>query len=76
MYSCFSQILICVTIWGLRPQSKALPLQVEFLTTDRVLTKFYERFVLGEKSKYIDDDGNVIKNPGAQYDENGVRALY
>ena len=50
--------------------------KVEFLTTDRILTKFYERFVKGEKSKYIDDDGNVIKMPGAQYDDTGVRSLY
>lgn len=50
--------------------------KVEFLTTDRILTKFYERFVKGEKSKYIDDDGSVIKMPGAQYNEEGVRALY
>lgn len=49
---------------------------VEFLTTDRILTKFFERFVLQKKSEYIDDDGNVIKMPGEQYDENGVRALY
>lgn len=49
---------------------------VEFLTTDRILTKFFERFILQKKSEYIDDDGNVIKMPGAQYDENGVRALY
>ena len=49
---------------------------VEFLTTDRVLTKFFERFVLQKKSEYIDDDGNVIKMPGAQYDELGVRSLY
>mmetsp|Transcript_16265 Transcript_16265/g.25385 ORF Transcript_16265/g.25385 Transcript_16265/m.25385 type:complete len:341 (+) Transcript_16265:47-1069(+) len=49
---------------------------VEFLTTDRILTKFFERFVLQQKSEYIDDDGNVIKVPGAQYDEDGVRALY
>jgi len=49
---------------------------VEFLTTDRILTKFFERFVLQKKSEYIDDDGNVIKVPGAQYDEDGVRALY
>ena len=34
---------------------------VEFLTTDKILTKFYNRFIMGEKSKYIDDDGNVIK---------------
>jgi chlorophyll(ide) b reductase len=49
---------------------------VEFLTTDRILTKFFQRFVLQQKSEYIDDDGNVIKVPGAQYDEDGVRALY
>lgn len=49
---------------------------VEFLTTDRILTKFFERFVLQKKSEYIDDDGNVIKMPGAQYDVNGVRQLY
>jgi chlorophyll(ide) b reductase len=49
---------------------------VEFLTTDRILKKFYERFILQKKSEYIDDDGNVIKMPGAQYDSNGVRALY
>eukprot|EP00591_Stephanopyxis_turris_P009897 CAMPEP_0195517944 /NCGR_PEP_ID=MMETSP0794_2-20130614/11838_1 /TAXON_ID=515487 /ORGANISM="Stephanopyxis turris, Strain CCMP 815" /LENGTH=332 /DNA_ID=CAMNT_0040646829 /DNA_START=152 /DNA_END=1150 /DNA_ORIENTATION=- len=49
---------------------------VEFLTTDRILTKFFERFVLQKKSEYIDDDGNVIKVPGADYDEDGVRALY
>merc|ERR1712029_408098 len=40
---------------------------VEFLTTDRILQK---------KSEYIDDDGNVIKVPGEQYDEDGVRSLY
>ena len=49
---------------------------VEFLTTDKVLTKFYQKFVEGKKSEYIDDDGNVIKVPGAQYDEMGVRKLY
>ena len=49
---------------------------VEFLTTDRVLTKFFERFVLQKKSEYIDDDDNVIKMPSAQYDELGVRSLY
>ena len=27
-------------------------------------------------SRYIDDDGNVIKMPGADYDANGVRALF
>jgi len=49
---------------------------VEFLTTDRILTKFFERFILQKKSEYIDDDGNVIKVPGEQYDEVGVRSLY
>lgn len=49
---------------------------VEFLTTDRILNKFFERFILQKKSEYIDDDGNVIKVPGEQYDETGVRALY
>ena len=49
---------------------------VEFLTTDRILTKFFERFILQKKSEYIDDDGNVIKVPGEQYDETGARALY
>merc|ERR1719379_1527768 len=38
--------------------------KVEFLTTDRVLTKFFNRFIKGEKSEYIDDDGNAIKKPG------------
>ena len=49
---------------------------VEFLTTDRILQKFFARFVLQQKSEYIDDDGNVILMPGAQYDDLGVRALY
>lgn len=49
---------------------------VDFLTTDRILTKFFERFILQKKSEYIDDDGNVIKTPGAQYDADGVRSLY
>ena len=37
---------------------------IDFLTTDTILMKFYERFIEGKKSKYIDDDGNVIKTPG------------
>lgn len=49
---------------------------VDFLTTDRILTKFYERFILQKKSEYIDDNGDVIKLPGEQYDETGVRALF
>lgn len=50
--------------------------KVEFLTTDRILRRFYAKFVKGEKSEFIDDDGNVIKRPDAQYDPNGVRRLY
>ena len=50
--------------------------KIEFLTTDRVLTKFYQRFIEGQKSEYIDDDGNVIKKPGAQYADNGVEIQY
>ena len=49
---------------------------VEFLTTDRILTKFFERFILQKKSEYIDDDGDVIKLPDAQYNADGVRALF
>merc|ERR1712078_181890 len=49
---------------------------VEFLTTDKVLTKFWQKFVEGKKSEYIDDDGNVIKMPGAQYQDNGVQKQY
>jgi len=49
---------------------------VEFLTIDKILTKFFERFILQKKSEYIDDDGNVIKLPGAEYADNGVRSLY
>ena len=37
---------------------------------------FVLQFVEGKKSEYIDDDGNVIKVPGAQYEDNGVRRLY
>jgi len=50
--------------------------KVEFLTTDRVLNKFFRKFALGEKSQYIDDDGNVIKMPGSQYQDNGVAKQY
>lgn len=49
---------------------------VEFLTTDKVLLKFWQKFVEGKKSEYIDDDGNVIKMPGAQYQDNGVRKQF
>merc|ERR1711957_472764 len=44
---------------------------VEFLTTDKALVKFYEKFIEGKKSEYIDDDGNVIKTPGSQYEDSG-----
>jgi len=50
--------------------------KVEFLTTDRVLRKFFGKFILGEKSQYIDDDGNVIKMPGQEYLDNGVAKQY
>jgi len=50
--------------------------KVEFLTTDRILNKFFERFIQGKKSEYIDDAGNVIKAPGAQYADNGVQIQY
>ena len=63
---------LCPKILGVSGQGA----KVEFLTTDRVLTKFFGKFVLGEKSEYIDDDGNVIKLPGAQYQDNGVAKQY
>eukprot|EP00419_Tripos_fusus_P020997 CAMPEP_0172760994 /NCGR_PEP_ID=MMETSP1074-20121228/170742_1 /TAXON_ID=2916 /ORGANISM="Ceratium fusus, Strain PA161109" /LENGTH=397 /DNA_ID=CAMNT_0013595113 /DNA_START=55 /DNA_END=1248 /DNA_ORIENTATION=- len=49
---------------------------IEFLSTDKILVKFFQRFILGKQSEYIDDDGNVIKRPDAQYQDNGVRVLY
>jgi chlorophyll(ide) b reductase len=48
---------------------------VEFLTTDCILNKLFERFILQKKSEYIDVDGNVIKMPREQYNEDGVRSL-
>jgi chlorophyll(ide) b reductase len=50
--------------------------KVEFLTQDRILMSFYKRFIKGEKSEFIDDDGNVIKKPGGRYAENGVKLLF
>ena len=47
-----------------------------FLTNDRILTKVYEVFILQNKIENVDDDGNVIRYPGEQYDADGVRALY
>ena len=49
---------------------------IEFLDTPKILTKFFERFVMQKKSQYIDDDGSVIRFPGEVYDEEGVRKLY
>jgi chlorophyll(ide) b reductase len=49
---------------------------VEFLTQQRTLTSFYNRFIKGIKSEFIDDDGNVIQKPGAQYADNGVVKQY
>ena len=37
---------------------------------------FYKRFIKGEKSEFIDDDGNVIKKPGETYADNGVAKQY
>merc|ERR1712031_16624 len=36
---------------------------VEFLTKERQLNSFYNRFIKGIKSEFIDDDGNVIQKP-------------
>merc|ERR1719276_405346 len=30
---------------------------VEFLTPDKILLKFFQRFILGQESEYIADDG-------------------
>lgn len=49
---------------------------IEFLGTDKILKKFFERFILQKKSEYIADDGSVIKLPGEEYDSEGVRKLY
>lgn len=49
---------------------------VEFLDTPKILQKFFARFILGEKSKYIDDDGNVIKDQTKEYQDNGVAKQY
>jgi chlorophyll(ide) b reductase len=49
---------------------------VEFLDTKRVLRRFKEKFIDKVPSEFIDDDGNVIKTPGEEYDAIGVRKLY
>mmetsp|Transcript_24824 Transcript_24824/g.76665 ORF Transcript_24824/g.76665 Transcript_24824/m.76665 type:complete len:171 (+) Transcript_24824:672-1184(+) len=49
---------------------------VEYLSTEKTLSKFFNRFVRQQKSSIIDDDGNVIKQDGAVYNDDGVKALY
>merc|ERR1719287_97432 len=49
---------------------------VEFLTQERILTKFFERFIQGKKSEFVDDDGNVVRKAGQEYSDNGVVQQY
>uniref|UniRef100_A0A0G4HC04 Uncharacterized protein n=1 Tax=Chromera velia CCMP2878 TaxID=1169474 RepID=A0A0G4HC04_9ALVE len=49
---------------------------VEFLTLGKILWAFFRRFVLRQKSKYVDDNGNIIKYPGKEYDQLGVRKQF
>lgn len=49
---------------------------VEYLSKPRTFVKFFNRFVKQQKSDIIDDDGNVIRKEGVEYNEDGVRALY
>ena len=49
---------------------------VEYLSRPRTLLKFFNRFVRQQKSDIIDDDGNVIRKEGVNYNDDGVRALY
>ena len=58
------------------PQLQQQGSAVEFLTPQRILERFFAHFVLGRRSKYIDDDGNVIRYPDADYDVQGVRIQY
>ena len=78
-YSCFSNSTKSLTLTLALTLALALALALALTLTTlclQVLVKFYEKFVEGKKSEYIDDDGNVIKTPGAQYEENGTRKLY
>ena len=60
-----------------RPRRASSTRTGEFLDNKRVLTKFYEKFVEGKPSEFVDDDGNVIKKPGARtYADNGVAKQY
>jgi len=49
---------------------------VEYLTTEKTLSKFFNRFVRQQKSDIIDDDGNVIRKDEFDYNDDGVRMLY
>eukprot|EP00929_Paragymnodinium_shiwhaense_P003139 TRINITY_DN103561_c0_g1_i1.p1 TRINITY_DN103561_c0_g1~~TRINITY_DN103561_c0_g1_i1.p1 ORF type:complete len:393 (+),score=115.38 TRINITY_DN103561_c0_g1_i1:218-1396(+) len=49
---------------------------VEYLDTPKILSKFFDRFIMGKKSEYIDDDGNVIKRSDREYLDNGVAKQY
>ncbi|KAJ8611975.1 hypothetical protein CTAYLR_004365 [Chrysophaeum taylorii] len=49
---------------------------VEYLSKERTLSKFYNRFIRRQKSQVIDDDGNVIRRDGVDYNADGVRMLY
>ena len=76
-YSCFSNSTKSLTLTLALTLALALALALTLTTLAlQVLVKFYEKFVEGKKSEYIDDDGNVIKTPGAQYEDNGTRKLY
>jgi len=53
-----------------------------FGVTRRTAGPFGDRFALSREGRLLTeraqptDDGNVIKMPGAQYEDNGVRKLY
>lgn len=49
---------------------------VEYLSTQRTLAKFFNRFVRQIKSDIIDEKGNVIRRDGVEYNADGVRVLY
>lgn len=49
---------------------------VEYLSTPRTLVKFFNRFIRRTTSDIIDENGNVIRQEGVKYNEDGVRMLY
>mmetsp|Transcript_17536 Transcript_17536/g.26387 ORF Transcript_17536/g.26387 Transcript_17536/m.26387 type:complete len:170 (-) Transcript_17536:331-840(-) len=49
---------------------------VEYLSKERTLSKFFNRFVRQIKSNIIDDNGEVIRQDGNRYNDDGVRMLY